>query len=389
MSKIFKHKLLLANCTLVLVFLIGGSYLLVDVMRFNPLQRNYNVTVKLDRSGGLQAGNDVTMRGYRIGQVTSIEIIDSGDSIAAQVRIDKRFQVPTDTLVTVQALSAAGEQFVDFKPNTDSAPYLQNGAVINYKDGKVRTPVPVWEVLDDTTLLVSQVDPKQFKVILNELDIALSAGPDQLRSLVEGASLAVAGLHNLLPQTVNLIKNLQVIMNTTSMAQPDLGTLTRNSSSLLDQFNKADGELRQVLQQAPAQFNALGAVLDENRDPITSVATNLTAITRAATLRAPALRLLFPSLGQGIGAFGIPAHDNEFHAMIDIWPRPVCKYDTKPEPFWKVQDGSFPKWNYCTNPPPGQQIRGAANAPRPNIPDNGAFMPPGVDPNERTLIPAK
>ncbi|MFD3705878.1 MlaD family protein [Nocardia sp. NPDC058658] len=387
MNKLFKHKLLLANCTLVLVFLFGATYLAIDVMRYNPLQRHYEVTVKLDRSGGLQEGNDVTMRGYRIGQVSSIKIIDSGGSIAAVAKIDRRFQVPQDTLVTVQALSAAGEQFVDFKPNTDSAPFLKNGAVIDYNDGKVRTPTPVWEVLDDTTLLVSQVDPKQFKVILDQLDIALSAGPDQLRALVEGTSIAVAGLHNLLPQTVNLIKNLQVIMETTSHAQPDLQTLTRNSGSLLDQFNKADGELQQVLQVAPQQFQALGAVLDENRDPITSIATNMTAITRAATLRAPALRLLFPSLGHGIGAFGIPAYDGEFHAMIDIWPRPVCKYDTKPEPFWQVQDGTFPKWNYCTNPPPGQQIRGAANAPRPNVPDNGSFMPPGVDPNERTLKP--
>ncbi|MFD3510032.1 MlaD family protein [Nocardia sp. NPDC058666] len=387
MSKLFKHKLLLANCTLVLVFLFGGAYLLIDVMRFNPLQGNYEVTVKLPRSGGLQAGNDVTMRGYRIGQVTSINVIDDGGAIAAAVKIDRRYQIPAETLVTVQALSAAGEQFVDFRPTTDVAPYLRNGAVIDFKDGKVTTPVPVWEVLDDTTLLVSQVDPKQFNVILSELDTALSAGPDQLRSLVEGASLAVAGLHNLLPQTVNLIKNLQVIMETTSHAQPDLGTLTRNSGLLFDQLNKADGELRQVLQKAPAQFDALGAVLDENRDPITSIASNLTAITRAGTLRAPALRLLLPSLGQGIGAFGIPAYDGEFHAMIDLWPRPACKYNTKSEPFWKVQDGSFPKWNYCTDPPPGQQIRGAANAPRPNIPDNGSFLPPGVDPNERTLKP--
>ncbi|SLJ82666.1 mce related protein [Mycobacteroides abscessus subsp. abscessus] len=85
----------------------------------------------------------------------------------------------------------------------------------------------------------------------------------------------------------------------------------------------------------------------------------------------------------------MPAYDNEFHAMIDIWPRPYCTYDTPVYRNEVVQDGAIPKWNYCVNPPPGQQIRGAANAPRPDVPNNGAQMPPGVDPNERTLPPVR
>ncbi|WP_410871514.1 MlaD family protein [Nocardia sp. A7] len=389
LKKFAGSKVLLANCALIVVLLIGGTYLLVNVMRVNPLRSEYDVTVNLDRSGGLQPGNDVTMRGFRIGKVTSIELINDGEAIAAKTRIDKDFKIPVDTLIQVAALSAAGEQYIDFRPKSDVGPFLGDGAVIKFSPEQIQTPVPVWAVLDDTSALIGSVDPKQFSIILDELDIALGAGPDQLRGLINGVSLVVAGLDNLLPQTVNLIANLRVIAETTSNAQPDLQTLTSNSGALLTQFNNANAELQGVLDNAPGQFETLGAVLDKTADPISSLAANFVAITKAAQLRQPAMRLLFPSLALGLGSIGAPAHDGEFHTILDIWPRPTCNYDTEYRRNEEVQDGSIPKWNYCTNPSADLQIRGSANAPRPNVPNNGAQMPPGVDPNEQTPIPAK
>ncbi|WP_330233719.1 MCE family protein [Nocardia sp. NBC_00508] len=383
------RKVLLSNVGLVLVLLVGAGYLMVNIMRVNPLRSDYTVTVNLDRSGGLQPGNDVTLRGWRIGKVTSIELIDRGQAIAATAQIDAKYKIPVDTRIAVQALSGAGEQYIDFRPNSEQGPYLANGAVIKFDPEKIQTPTPVWQVLDNSSVLIAQVNPDHFKVILNELDIALSAGPDQLRGMVNGISLAMAGLDSLLPQTTNLITNLRTIANTTSMAQPDLATLTRNSGTLFEQFNNANAELQRVLDQAPGQLTSLGAVVDRTADPITSLATNFQAITKAAQLRLPALRALFPSLALGGEALGIPAHDGEFHAIIDIWPRPFCTYETPKIRNEVVQDGTIPKWNYCENPPPGQLIRGAANAPRPNVPNNGAHMPPGVDPNERTLPPVR
>ncbi|MEU2090646.1 MlaD family protein [Nocardia beijingensis] len=387
--KLFGSKIFLSNLGLVLVLLVGAAYLMINVMRVNPLRSDYTVTVNLDRSGGLQPGNDVTLRGWRIGKVTSIELTDRGQAIAATAQIESKYKIPVDTQIAVQALSGAGEQYIDFRPNAEQGPYLANGAVIKFDPDKIHTPTPVWSVLDNASALIAQINPDHFQVILNELDIALSGGPDQLRGLVNGISLAMAGLDSLLPQTTNLITNLRTIANTTSMAQPDLATLTRNSGVLFEQFNNANAELQRVLEQAPGQLTSLGAVVDKTADPITSLATNFQAITKAAQLRLPALRALFPSLALGGEALGVPAHDGEFHAMIDIWPRPFCTYNTPKIRNEVVQDGTIPKWNYCENPPPGQQIRGAANAPRPDVPNNGAHMPPGVDPNERTLPPVR
>lgn len=389
MSWLKQHKLLLSSVGLVVVFLVGATYLLISVMRVNPVRQTYVVTVALDRSGGLQPGNDVTLRGYRVGKVNDIKLSDHGAAISAEAEIDSRYRIPVDTRVAVQALSGAGEQYIDFRPETDQGPFLANGATIKYDPEKVTTPTPVWSVLDNASAFFDQIDPDRFTTILNELDVALSGGPDQMRSMIDALSLVTAGLDNLLPQTTNLLANLRTIAATTSNAQPDLSTLTANSQTLFDQFNGANDELRKVLDTAPGQMQQLGAVLDKTADPITSLATNFAAITKAAQLRVPALRALFPSLVTGASAIGVPAHDNEFYTILDIWPRPFCEYNNKPTAPYVIQDGSLPKWNYCTNPPPDQQIRGSANAPRPDVPNNGAQMPAGVDPNERTLPPVR
>ncbi|QLY34501.1 MCE family protein [Nocardia huaxiensis] len=367
----------------------GSAYLLVDTARVRLPGSTYAVTVHLDRSGGIQAGNDVTWRGYRVGSVRKVEITDGGAGIAAVADIDEKYRIPADTDIKVQALSGAGEQYIDFRPRTNAGPYLANGDVIAFDPARIGTPTPIWEALVHSDDLFAQIDPAKFEVILNQLDIALSGGKEQLKATIDGASLAVAGLDNLLPQTIGLIDNLRSISSTTSMAQPDLGTLTRNSSTLMAQVNAANAELRQLLDRAPEQIALTDRTLDRNMDPIQALLDNLTRIVRAAQLRTPALRALFPTLGPGTYAMGVPAHGNEFHTIIDIWLRPWCLYSTKPGSPYAVQDGTFSRWNYCVNPPADQQIRGSSNAPRPNVPDNGAHIPAGADPNERTLPPVR
>ncbi|WP_369690666.1 MlaD family protein [Nocardia crassostreae] len=97
MNWVKQHKNLVSNTALVLILLLGAAYLAVSVMRVNPLRETYAVTVNLDRSGGLQPGNDVTLRGYRVGKVTEIKLVDNGAAIAATAQIDTKYRIPADT----------------------------------------------------------------------------------------------------------------------------------------------------------------------------------------------------------------------------------------------------------------------------------------------------
>ncbi|MGW4327037.1 MCE family protein [Nocardia sp. NPDC004573] len=374
-----RRRIVVANFGLVVVLIVGAAYLGAEVLRINPLPTNYSVTVELQSSGGLSAGNDVTFRGTRVGKVREVKVAGSG--VAAVAEIDSSAKIPVGGTVAVGRLSAAGEQYLDFRPNSDTGPYLTDGALVERSQTTV--PVTVQSVLTNLSGFIGGLNPDRLNVIVDELDKALAGGPDQLRNMVSGISRAMAGLSDLLPQTRQLIENLGVIAETTSHAQPDLATLTRTGGVLFEQLTAADRELRHLLDEGRVQLRTLGGFVSRTEDPLTNLVTNFVAITKAAKLRAPAIAALFPALRVGSQALGIPAHDDAFHTLVDIWPRPTCEYDTIPlVPTDKMTDTRVRLYNYCVTNDPALQVRGSANAPRPDIPDNGSTRPPGVGGDE-------
>ncbi|MFD6102607.1 MCE family protein [Nocardia salmonicida] len=374
-----RRRIAVANAGLVVVLLLGSGYLGGAVLRIDPTNKRYVVTVELAISGGLTKGSDVTFRGVRVGRVDDVRV--AGDGIAAVAEIEEGTRIPLGGTVAVARLSAAGEQYLDFRPETDTGPYLRDGSVIARADTGV--PVQVQSVLLNMSGLVSGLNPERLNVIVNELDKALAGGPDGLRNMISGISRAMAGLNDLLPQTEHLLRNLEVIASTTANAQPDLGTLTNAGSALFQQFSAADAELRHLLQEGPGQLATLGGFISRTQNPITDLVTNFVAITRAAKLRQPAIELLFPTLSRFSEAVGIPAHDNAFYTLVDPWPRPTCDYDTVPIlPTQATADTRVRLYNYCVTDNPALQVRGSANAPRPAGPDNGAGPPPGVTGDE-------
>ncbi|MEV6767669.1 MCE family protein [Nocardia sp. NPDC051030] len=376
---ILRHRIGIANAGLIVVLLLGSGYIGGSVLRFNPLPHTYTVTVELVSSGGLAKGNDVTFRGSRVGRVSDVHV--SGDGVAANAEIDDSARIPVGGTVAVGRLSAAGEQYLDFRPDTDTGPYLRDGSVV--ERARTGVPVAIQSVFANLGDLIGGMNPDRLNVIIDELDKALAGGPDKLRNMVSGISRAMSGLTDLLPQTRQLIENLEVIADTTSHAQPDLGTLTKAGSTLFDQFASADKELRTLLQNGPGQLTTLGGFLTDTADPMTNLVTNFVAITKAAKLRQPAIAALFPALRVGSESLGIPAHDGAYNTLVDPWPRPTCEYDTIPVvPTNATVDTRVRLYNYCVTNNPALQIRGSANAPRPDVPDNGATAPPGVTGNE-------
>ncbi|WP_040695712.1 MCE family protein [Nocardia vinacea] len=374
-----RHRIAVANIGLIVVLILGMSYLGAAVLRINPLPSTYRVRVELESSGGLAPNNDVTFRGSRVGKVLDVHV--SGDGVAAIAQINDTARIPVGGTVAVGRLSAAGEQYLDFRPDSDSGPYLSDGSIVDRS--ATSTPVTVQSVLTNMSGLIGGMNPARLDVIIDELDKALAGGPDRLRNMVAGISRAMSGLTDLLPQTQRLIENLQVIAETTTHAQPDLTTLTTGSSTLFQQLTAADQEVRKFLELGPGQLANLGGIVHDTQDPMTNLITNFVAITKAAKLRQPAIEALFPALRAGSEAIGIPAHDNAFNTMVDPWPRPTCDYDTIPVvPTDKTVETRVRLYNYCITTNPALQVRGSANAPRPNVPDNGSGPPPGVTGNE-------
>ena len=107
-------------------------------------------------------------------------------------------------------------------------------------------------------------------------------------------------------------------------------------------------------------------------------------MARQGALRAPAIAVLLPSIRDASSKSLAMFHNGAWWAMGSIYPRPSCTYPVTPSRPTKVQELTIPLNLYCVTEDPNQQIRGAANAPRP-AGDDTAGPPPNFDPNARTV----
>ncbi|WP_067542187.1 MlaD family protein [Nocardia crassostreae] len=177
---------------LTVLTLICGSYMAVGVLNIDPRRETNTVTVLLNTSGGLMKTSEVTLRGLPIGKVRDISATAKG--LAVKIEYDARYRIPVDALVQIANLSAAGEQFLDFRPDTTAGPYLHDGSIVPQR--QVRTATTVGDALAKMDALSAQLDPAR----LEHLAATVAAG-------FEGRDADVENLTNALIGTANLLRD--------------------------------------------------------------------------------------------------------------------------------------------------------------------------------------
>ncbi|MGV9664630.1 MlaD family protein [Nocardia niigatensis] len=177
---------------LLVLTLVCGSYMAVGVLDLDPRRQHNTVTVLLDSSGGLMKTSEVTLRGLPIGKVRDIGA--TGRGLAVTLEYDARYRIPVDSVVQIANLSAAGEQFLDFRPSGTQGPYLHDGSVVPNR--QVRIATTVGDALAKLDALTAQLDPAK----LQNLATTVAAG-------FEGRDADVANLTKALVDTANLLRD--------------------------------------------------------------------------------------------------------------------------------------------------------------------------------------
>ena len=109
---------------------VAGSYLgLVD----RVLGRGFTVHATLPSSGGLFEGSEVTYRGVKIGEVDAMDV--TRDGLRLDLALKEGTELPLDSAMYVHNLSAVGEQYLDFEPQSGKGPYAGSGDTIEGNDG--------------------------------------------------------------------------------------------------------------------------------------------------------------------------------------------------------------------------------------------------------------
>jgi len=369
-----KRRNLVSVIGLAVILVIAFGYVTIGALRVNPARTKISVRVLLPESGGLLTNQDVTLRGIPIGRVTAINLTDKGVEAVASIKADAR--IPRDTPVRVSGLSAAGEQYLDFRPQHGGGPFLADGAVIG--EDQTTIPVSLPRIIDDSRGALAQLDSKQLNTLFGELRVGPD-GPKKLAAIFDGTIFLSSTLSGVLPQTVSLLRNTQVVFGTLGDVAPGLRRTTADLHKVLGGVHKMDGGFRTLVDRGAGQLADIDNLIADNRENMVALLGNLTTLSQLLYLRVPALQNMWrPDHGSVLDHFASIFHDGGIWAIGDIYPKYRCDYDLPRRP---PSQPDFPepyRYTYCNNPDPSVLIRGARNAPRPPG-DDTAGPPPGYD----------
>jgi phospholipid/cholesterol/gamma-HCH transport system substrate-binding protein len=373
------RRILVSCIGLALTVVVAVGYVAIESLRINPARKMISVRVLLPESGGLLTNQDVTLRGIPIGRVTAVELTDRGVEAVATINADAR--IPRDSPVRVSALSAAGEQYLDFRPERSGGPLLTDGTVLGGPQATIPMTLP--RIIDDSHGALAQLDPQKLAALASELRVSRE-GPHKLAAILDGSIFLSSTLHGVLPQTVSMLRNTQTVFATLHDVTPGLRRTSGDLQNILAGVNKMDGGFRTLVDRGNGQLSDVDNLLADNKPNMVQLLGNLTTLSQLLYLRIPALQDLWrPDHDSLLDRFTSIIHDGSAWVIGDIYPRYRCDYNLPRRPGSQVDFPEPYRYTYCNNPDPALLIRGARNAPRPPG-DDTAGPPPGADPNAKT-----
>lgn len=352
-----KHKLGATGLAMVLVLTL--VYLYTSVLGGSVGARPMHISVQLAETGGLYVGSGVSYRGVRVGSVSDITL--AGNHAEAAVTLNPGSEVPSDTAAKVRTLSPAGEQFLDFQPRRDGAPYLADGDRITA--AHTSTPTSIAQVVSAVDGLMGQVEDDDLRLVLDELGAAF-ADPEDLGRVIASASVLVETLDSTWPETLRTLENGRIVLRSGIDTGDDFARFAESARSLTAWLEDYDPTLRSTIDDAPAQLALLQKVADDAVEALPPLLRQLAAFTDIFARRDPHVRELLIQFPKGldrlVGAFA----GGRMQTNMLISTGEVCSYGVEDSNPQDTTRRELDPDRSCPASFEGQQ-RGSAHTPPP------------------------
>lgn len=316
-----------ATLAVLLAISLGtASYLtfgVFDTQATGPITR---VTLLLNKSGGLLPTSQVTMRGIKIGKVTAIKATTG--ELRVSMELDPKQPVPADCQISVENLSAAGEQYIEFRPRRIEPPYLADGTTI--PASRVRPTYTVAELLAKGNALISALNPKDLLTIVRNVGAGVMDNTATLDHLALAAGLFAGMVHDDQRTMSQLFKNLATL--TDGLGEVDAGHALGETGTVLPQtlgkFIKLLEQLQRLNRDGKDVFGKDGQVasgIDTLIEYVDTLAGPMTTFMTALEPTIQPLRNVKVDAGHWID-FWDSTFSNEggarVHLAVPEWPQP-------------------------------------------------------------------
>src|SRR5271167_2477715 len=328
------------------------------------------VTVELPATGGLYRFSNVTYRGVQVGKVTAVSLAANGAK--ATLSLGTSPKIPANLQADVLSVSAVGEQYVDLRPRTDSAPYLHNGSVIAMHDTTI--PQAVGPMLDQVNALVKSLPKNKIGQLLDEAFQAFNGAGYHLASLSDSASRISADANNIVDRTRVFTEDSGPLLDAQARTTDSIRQWAHSLAGISDVLANDDSRVRTLLENGPGALDEASRLFEQIKPTLPVLLANLTTIGQIGVTYHPSLEQLLVLLPPTVAAYSSYGVTNNPTGLavggftLTIADPPACTVGFLPPSQWRspadTREMDTPDGLYCKLPqdsPIG--VRGVRNFP--------------------------
>jgi phospholipid/cholesterol/gamma-HCH transport system substrate-binding protein len=328
------------------------------------------VTLELPATGGLYRFSNVTYRGVQVGKVTAVALAANGAK--ATLSLGTSPKIPADLQADVLSVSAVGEQYVDLRPRTDSAPYLHDGSVIAMHDTTI--PQAVGPMLDRVSALVKSLPKNKIGQLLDEAFQAFNGAGSDLGSLADSSSRISADANSIVDRTRALTEDSGPLLDAQAQTTDSIRRWAHSLAGISDVLANDDSKVRTLLENGPGALDEASRLLEQIKPTLPVLLANLTTIGQIGITYHPSLEqvlvLLPPSVAytNTAGSLNWPDGKSRGDFALTVDDPPICTVGFLPQNQWRspsdTSDVDTPDGLYCKLPQDSPlAVRGARNYP--------------------------
>jgi phospholipid/cholesterol/gamma-HCH transport system substrate-binding protein len=295
-------------------------------------------------AGGLGSGNDVMVRGTKVGTVSRVAL-DRGKALV-DFSVDATVPLGSDTTAHVKTGSLLGKRILVL--DSSGSATLTPNAIIPVS--RTSSPYSLTDAVSELTTNVAATDTNQLNQSLDTLSATLDAIAPQLGPAFDGLTRLSRSLNSRNDSLRDLLATASDVTKILSQRSQQLNTLILNANSLVGMLNDRRQAIVDLLanisavakqlsglvadneaQLAPTldRLNSVSAMLEKNRDNIAkalpglakSAMTQSEAVSNGSYYNAFIVNLLSPQIIQ-------PFIDSAFNVQPrTLFPFPTCGDD--------------------------------------------------------------
>lgn len=270
---------------LFIIIIIGLTFVVLNVLRGTDiLGREKTVIGHFDNVESLEGSAPVYIKGYKAGQVKSIEYSPEKDDFVVTCSISKQFAIPQDSRMVIFSTSIMGSKGIKIESGSSAelladGGELSTGSEADLVSSLSQTAGPLLAKLgslaDSLKYTVSGVNA----VLSEENRRQISHSLKRLRSTIDNADKLMSGIGGKSEDIENIISDLKGLSSKLEPIADSVSAAVNNVNVVSGKLAEAD--LKGVVEKAGSMMESVDNTVRSISAPLDSVLNNLDSLVRA------------------------------------------------------------------------------------------------------------